>query len=174
MNETPNPTSDPATPPPLPPSAFIDPQYCGVGGWLLFFCLVLTLFSPLATLFNLVGSFAAASPAFARFPGLLAISVIDTLLSVGLMVFSIYAGIGLWRIQPGAVQTTKTFLKFFLGYLAFAAVLPFMAGLPAAANEAMVAAVVVSTVRGVIFFAIWNSYLNCSKRVKATYIELPM
>jgi hypothetical protein len=44
-----------------------------------------------------------------------------------------------------------------------------MAGLPSAANQAMMGEVAKNTFRGVIYFAIWYSYLNKSKRVRATY-----
>jgi hypothetical protein len=44
-----------------------------------------------------------------------------------------------------------------------------MAGLPSAANEAMIAQVVKDAFRGIIYFAIWYSYLNKSQRVRATY-----
>jgi hypothetical protein len=139
----------------------------GVSGWLLLFCLGLTVFSPLLTLFSLVAAYSDAP--FHRFPGLLTVTVIDTLLSVGLMAFSVYAGVGLWRIRPGAVQTAKRYLLCFLGYQVIAAVLPFTAGLPSSANEAITAEVVKNVVRGVFYVAIWYSYLNGSKRVKATY-----
>jgi hypothetical protein len=67
------------------------------------------------------------------------------------------------------VQTAKRYLLCFLGYQVIAAVLPFTAGLPSSANEAITAEVVKNVVRGVFYVAIWYSYLNGSKRVKATY-----
>lgn len=169
MNETPNTKNDQAAPPPLSPAAPVAPRYKGVGGWLLLFCLALTVFSPLITLGSLVASYKEYSQYFGRFPGLGVITVIDTFLSVGLMAFSIYAGLGLWRIRPGAVQTAKRYLLWCLAYLVVAAVLPFMAGLPSQANDAMMAEVVKGAARSVAYFAIWYSYLNTSKRVKATY-----
>ncbi len=144
-----------------------NPALKGVSGWLLLFCLGLTVFSPLITVFSLVGAYSDAP--FDRFPSLLTVTVIDTLLSAGLMAFSIYAGVALWRIRPGAVETAKKYLLCFLGYQVIAAILPFMAGLPSSANEAMTAEVAKNVVRSVFYVAIWYSYLNRSKRVKATY-----
>lgn len=144
-------------------------QNKGVGGWLLLFCLGLIVFTPVITVGSLAASYGESSQYFDRFPGLLMITVVDTLLSVGLMGFSIYAGVGLWSIRPGAVQTAKRYLLCSLGCHAIAAVLPFMAGLPSAAYEAINAEVVKQTVRGVLYFAIWYSYLGKSQRVKATY-----
>ena len=147
----------------------IDERYKGVAGWLLFFCISLTVIGPLITLGSLVGAYSDSSKYFNQFPGLLAITVIDTILSLGVMGLSIYAGIGLWRIRPGAVQMAKRYLLCFLGYHAVTAFLPFMAGLPSAANEAMIAQVAKDTFRGIIYVAIWYSYLNKSLRVRATY-----
>lgn len=155
--------------PPLPPAVSVEPRYRGVGGWLLLFCLSLTVFSPLITLGSLAASYNKCIHSFHRFPGLLVVTVIDTLLIVGLMTFSIYAGVGLWRIRPGAVRTAKRFLLCVLGYLPIAAVLPFMAGLPPAATGAIIIHVIDEAMSGVAFFAIWYSYLNKSERVKATY-----
>jgi hypothetical protein len=149
--------------------ATAEPRHKGVGGWLLFFCLGLTLFTPLITLGLLAESYSSSSKYFGQFPGLLIINVIDTLLSLGLVAFSIYAGVGLWRIRPGAVQLTKRYLWYFLGYHAVTAILPFMAGLPSEANDAMLAEVVKDTFRGGVYFAVWYSYLNKSRRVSATY-----
>jgi hypothetical protein len=169
MNETPNSPIDQAAPPPLSPAASVEPRYKGVGGWLLLLCLGLTVFSPLITLVSLATSYSVSSQYFDRFHGLLVITVVDTLLSAGLMVFSVYAGVGLWSIRPGAVRTAKRYLLWFLGYHAVAAILPFTAGLPSAANDAMIAQVLKDTVKGVVYFAIWYSYLNRSERVRATY-----
>jgi hypothetical protein len=144
-------------------------QYKGVAGWLLWFCLGLTVFTPLITLGSLAAGYSESSKYFDQFPGLLVITLVDTLLSLGITAFSVYAGIGLWRIRPGAVQMAKRYLLCLLGYYVFAAVLPFMAGLPSAANEAMIGQVAIDTFRGIIFVAIWYSYLNKSLRVRATY-----
>jgi hypothetical protein len=153
-------------------AAEVEPPPQGVGGWLLLLCLSLTVFGPLWTLYNLTESFNLLQD-FDRFPGLFVVATVDAILSVGLGTFSIYAGVALWSIRPGAVQTAKTFLLCLLGYVAVAAILPFMAGLPSTASEALIAAVVKNTVRGVVFVAIWYSYLNKSGRVSATYPSRP-
>ena len=169
MNRSPNTPSDNISPPALPPAPSVQPRLKGVRGWLLFFCLGLTVLNPLITLGLLAASYSESSKYFNRFPSLLAITVIETLLGVAMAAFSIYAGVGLWSVRPRAVQMAKRYLLCFLGYHAIAAVLPFMPGLPSAANEAMIAQVLQSITRVLLYFAIWNSYLNKSERVKATY-----
>ena len=147
-------------------------KYKGVGGWLLLFCLFLTVFSPLATIFNLVSGYNEASPYFDQFPGLVNLAIVDGMLSIGLMVFSIYVGIALWKIRQGAVKIAKKYLLVFLGYSILAIFLPFMAGVPSEANEAMIGEVAKGAIGSFIYFAIWYSYLNKSQRVKTTYETL--
>ena len=106
---------------------------------------------------------------FNQFPRLLLIIGIDGLLSLGITVFCIYAGIELWRIRPGAVRLARRYLLCFLAYQAVAITLPFLAGLPSAANEAMIVQVVKDTLRSVIYFTVWYLYLAKSRRVRATY-----
>lgn len=155
--------------PPAATFAAMEPQYQGVGGWLLFLCVSLTILAPLFTVIVFAAGYREASEYFDEFPGLQVITVIDLFLSLGLMAFSIYAGTGLWSIRPGAVRVAKQYLLCYLGYRVIAAILPFMAGLPAEANGVILEEVFGDLFRGVIYFAIWYSYLNQSKRVNATY-----
>ena len=148
-----------------------DPRYASVGGWLLLLCLGLTIFSPLLTLFNLVSTYTQTESLYSQYPGLQTIFLIDLGLSCLLMFLSIRAGIALWSIKPGAVQTAKYYLLILLGYSFIAAFLPFMAGLPSSANDAMIPEVVKGCVRSLLYFGIWYTYLNVSKRVNATYID---
>jgi hypothetical protein len=149
----------------LPP----EPEYKGVRGWLLLLCLGLTVFSPLFTMESLVKEYVEWSEYFDRFPGVQVITVTKMLLIIGLMAFSIYAGVRLWSVRPGAVQVAKRYFFCALGYHAVAAILPFMAGLPSAATDAMIPHVVQDVYVGVITFAVWYLYLDNSKRVKATF-----
>jgi hypothetical protein len=144
-------------------------RYTSVGGWLLLFCLGLTIFSPLLTIFNLVTTYEQTYQFFDQYPGFQTIYYVDGFLSTILMLLSIRAGIALWGIKPGAVQTAKTYLLLFLGYTVVAIFLPFMAGLPSSVNDAMIPEVVKGAIKSVVYVAIWYSYLNVSKRVHATY-----
>ncbi len=143
--------------------------YKSVGGWLLLLCFGLTIGSPLRTLYTLSTSYSESSQYFDQFPGLAAIFYIDCILSSILTFLSIRAGIALWDIKPGAVNIAKQYLFFYLGYAVIASFLPFVAGLPSAVNDAMIPEVAKSALQSIFFFGIWFSYLNVSKRVKATY-----
>lgn len=146
----------------------------GVEGWLLVLCWGLTIFSPIATGVSLVSIYARSHAYFAEFPGLLAVTVIEAVLSVPLMVFSVFAGLDLWRVRPRAVRTAKRYLRALLIYSFIIIPLPFVAGLPSAANEAMLAAVIVQSASIWLGVGIWYAYLSRSKRVRATYGETPL
>ena len=95
--------------------------------------------------------------------------MIDAILSVGIICFSIYAGMSLWRIRPKGVSIAKVFLLTFAAYAVVANILPFLAGLPANANEAMTAQAFIGVLRSAIIVVIWYLYLVKSKRVRATF-----
>lgn len=85
-------------------------KYCGVRGWLLLFCIAITTLSLLFTLVTFLMSFQVAQDIAACYPRFMTIIIIDLVLSVGLMIFSIYAGVLLWRLKPNAVRMTKDIL----------------------------------------------------------------
>jgi hypothetical protein len=142
-----------------------------VGGWLLLFCISLTILSPLITIYTFITSYGATYTLFDEFPGLESILIVDGILSSFVMFFSIRAGIALWKIAPNAVKTAKNYLLIYLGYSAIAVFLPYMAGLPSYANDEMLPETLLGIFRTLIYFGIWYSYLNVSVRVKETYIS---
>lgn len=144
-------------------------KYKGVKGWLLVLCLALTVFSPLVSIINLSSGYYMTSDFFPAFPGVEKIFYLDSLLSLIMIILGVRAGLALWTVKPGAVKTAKTYFLILLAYSVVAAALPFMAGLPSEVNYAMLPEMVVGLLQSLIFFRIWFSYLNRSKRVRATY-----
>jgi heme A synthase len=82
--------------------------------------------------------------------------------------FSIYAGIKLWRIRPGAVRTAEIFLLCVLCYQGIPALLPLLAGRPSP-YQPMTQAAATNLLSAFLYVAVWYSYLRRSERVKATY-----
>ena len=150
------------------------PVKSGVGGWLLLFCIALTIASPLLSLYNFMKSYNELATLFDVYPGIKNVLYIDGFLSAVVMILSIRAGIALWTLKKNAVKIAKNYLYIFMGYSVIAIFLPFMAGLPPEVNSAMIPEVIKDLVRAVVYFAIWHTYLNKSTRVKATYYsEMP-
>jgi hypothetical protein len=146
------------------------PRYTGVGGWLLFFCVCLTIVSPIVTVGLFSAGFSQASPHFHRFPGLRTLCVMDGLLSAGVVIVGFYAGIALWTMKQNAVQIAKAYLVVYLiGSAVSNLILPLMAGLPSQVTAALLGQGVVGMFGSLAGFSLWNWYLSNSKRVKATF-----
>lgn len=142
----------------------------GVKGWLLFLCISLTILSPLYTLGQLGVEWRDTEPLFGAFPSLKDAVVFESLCMVGLMAFSIYAGSVLWSVKPGAVKVAKNYFLVLLLYsLVFPFVLSAIADLPSVADNEIAKEGVKNAIRGILAFAIWFTYLNKSRRVRATY-----
>ncbi|MBN1384163.1 MAG: trypsin-like peptidase domain-containing protein [Elusimicrobia bacterium] len=127
-------------------------KYKDVGGWLLFFCISLTIINPLYNLVEIINMLKS----FTVFV------FIGSIFDIGLSIYGIYAGMSLWKIRPHAVKTAKRFLLVSLIYVVSITVLLIILGI---INEEFIK---IAT-RSVVYFIIWYSYLSKSKRVKETY-----
>jgi hypothetical protein len=144
----------------------------GVKGWLKFFCIVLTVISPLLMLGQISLNWRETEPYLSTFPNLRTAAVLENCFLLAMMGFSILAGSALWSRKHGAVDLTK---KFLVVSLAYSMVSPFLlialTNLPAEVNNEIVKEGIKGAIRGIVFFTVWFSYLKVSKRVRHTYRE---
>jgi hypothetical protein len=147
------------------------PRHKGVDGWLLLFCLSLTLFNPIGGLYLIVASYKGAYHLFAKFPHLIVITTIYAALTLVLISSSFYTGCKLFGVKAGAVNSAKKFLLWSLAYVIVIAVLPFFAGFPStsAINAMMTLDAIGRVILGGTYVALWFGYLNKSERVRNTY-----
>lgn len=164
----PPPPAPPLMPPP-PPAMDEMTRLRGVKGWLLFFCVTLVLIYPGARMYELTQVVPVYSRLFSAFPGLFLLTLFLVAMNVAIAGLSVYAGVLLLRVRPGAVRTTKRFLIAAAVYVVLVSFAPLLAGLPQAANDIVLKAAVSSIGSGMVYVAIWFSYLTSSKRVRATY-----
>jgi hypothetical protein len=141
----------------------------GVGGWLLLFCISLTFLNPAMTAYNVFQTDEATRSVLARYPALNTLTQADAVVGIIIAGLSIYAGIAMWRVRPGAVRAARVFLIVGLIYAVIAPFTPLFADLPQRANDAIMSAAFSSAGRGAIYYFIWLSYLSSSRRVRATY-----
>ena len=144
-------------------------QYRGVKGWLLLLCINLTILDPFAMLFNLASVNHLTKPHFEKYPALQQLVLIGGACNLALMVFSIYAGVSLWKVFPGAVSTAKKYFLAVFFYSLFSVVLPFLVGLPEAAQQEFSANTSLNSLITILYITGWYIYLNKSRRVRATY-----
>lgn len=143
----------------------------GVGGWLFLLCINLTILDPFANLFNLAIGTHFSRQHFDHHPALQHLLLVNGLCSIGLAVFSIYAGISLWRVFPNAVITAKKYLGAAFLYSLVSLFLPHLIGLSEEVRKEIGAANLLNSIVTVIYLYAWYQYLNRSKRVRATYLE---
>ncbi len=158
--------------------------YRGVGGWLLFLCLKLTVLLPLGMLYALA-ILASTIASLPKDTVIISAVIANIVIGLGIVALSIYAGISLWSIRPGAVRLAKAYLIAHLMYtiaLAFECIIAMPLLLSSATGSSspdvggqlffqlsMSLVAIQIAVSGVAHFTIWYLYLCKSKRVRATY-----
>ena len=141
----------------------------GVRGWLLFLCVTLTVLDPSAVLINLFIVADAAKPYFTRNPGFFRLILVNGVAGITLSVFSLYAGISLWKRLPGALTVARKYLRTVFGYSILAPFLPRLVGSTFHASRETFALTCLNSLFTIFYLGIWYLYLNRSARVRATY-----
>ena len=141
-------------------------KYYGVKGWLLFFCISLTILRPILISFVLVSGYREFLASFDNHPFLRIIAIIFILINVGITIFGVVAGIKLWIKKPNAVRITRIFLTTLLLFNIYGGLLVFLIGL---LTQSVFGSYLQELVGAVIYFFVWNSYFIKSKRVKTTF-----
>lgn len=153
-------------------SAAKDSPYRGYGGWLSFFCIIQIVVAPLAvmaiTLLPLMDT--DVQELLSQYPRVAFMSRMEDILNWGMAGFGIYVGIILRRLRPGAPRIAKRYLLTGLAFAFSRLFFPYLCGdIPSQISEAMMAEGAKIFIRTLIVFAIWYSYFNVSKRIKATF-----
>jgi hypothetical protein len=142
----------------------------GVKGWLLFVCVGWTVMGPAMSLPSFIDYFTTTRNRLWD-STLLTVNDIQTVLAIVVLLYGIYAGIQLWRVQPGALRTANTFLNVFLVY----AVLTFLMGiyvfsvLDLEGTRSVVPGFIKQAMQSFGFVVLSKWYFRHSERVKNTY-----
>lgn len=142
-----------------------DPLY-GIDGWLKVFIVVNLYVAPVLFGIQQILGFIGFGVLAEDYPGLVVIGLFEAAVGIFFVVKWIMISRRLRDIAPGVVREAKTWLLITLAWNVFSTPLVFMGGMDA--GDVMPGAIK-QLVGGVIAFAIWYSYFNKSKRVKATY-----
>jgi hypothetical protein len=132
---------------PLSPPAY-SPGLFGVRGWLLVFCVITTILTPLGNLRSLALTFPGPWGAY----------------YLAVIAFSMAVGIKVWRIAPDALTWVRAYFISFATWevLRITYVVTIY---PRREFDLQMA----SRVRTLIWVAIWTSYFLKSERVRATF-----
>jgi hypothetical protein len=142
----------PATYAPAPPAATAANNLRGVRGWLLFFCVYITILGPF---------FGLSALGFLRYSG----ESLNLLLSLGLTLLAIITGILLWIVSPQALPMLRIYFALVLAV----AVWGFISYLRVPHMGVFLPQLILAWGRTALFLAIWITYFRRSKRVLATY-----
>ena len=144
-------------------------QYKGVRGWLLILCLNITILDPITMLLTIFVVTSTTKPYFGEHPDLFRLCLASGTCRLALAVFSVYAGLGLWKVVPGALSVAKKYLLAVVLYAVVASFLPALVGVPRESYQEFAADTVFNSFITMAYAIIWYTYLQRSKRVKATY-----
>jgi hypothetical protein len=90
---------------------------------------------------------------------------------ITLSVFSLYAGISLWKRLPGALTIVRNYLRTVFAYSILAPFLPRLVGSTFNASRDTFALACFNSLFTILYVGIWYLYLSKSARVRATYPE---
>lgn len=143
----------------------------GVGGWLLFFCIGLTILGPLASIASMFGQWNAAAPAFDRMPGLRTVMLVESVGMSILVLVVFVVGILIWSGRPDGRTLAR---KLLIGRVVWVVLVEGVAlfllrDASSAAFAGAIGAVTGVLFRELIYFAVWWRYFKKSVRVANTY-----
>jgi len=142
-------------------------------GWMGLFIVVLVIVSPLFSIYLIIDSwnFAIANDLFSQYPKFYLVSSIDVVISIFLILFSIYAGLSLYFLKDRAVMKAKLFLIVGLIYGIIAPISLYFVDFPEDALYLLPGEIGSNIFRSLIFFGIWYWFLTSSKTVKRIYFD---
>lgn len=142
----------------------------GVKGWLLLFCISLTILSPLKSISNAIAFVSVMKYYFGADPLADALLFIETLMYVGLSVMAAYAGYSMWSVKPNALKLAKSYLYVMLS---MPLLIGFIDGLLVRTlyidEIGLLEEVAKSFLATAFAVAVWLAYLSKSVRVQNTY-----
>ena len=146
----------------------------GVGGWLVFFCVVLTILAPLHFIGQFSITWEEAQPAFAQFPNIQTAIIWENAGSIALLIYGFFVGCMIWRGNPDGRKIAKKFLLVqlfgFIGIEFIAIVI--MGDLPFQVVASVFGAAIGAILANLFWFLIWWFYFKKSIRVRNTYGEI--
>ncbi len=165
-------------PPPLPGSSSASGTPAqpgsgprGVGGWLLFFCISLTILSPLISINQMVSTWKQVQAVFETYPAIKSAMFVENIGGVMLLIYSFIAGCLIWRGHQKGRKIARQFLLIsLLGFIGMEVIaLAVMQNLPKEIVTGGINGAGGAMFRRGIYFFIWWFYFKKSKRVRNTY-----
>jgi hypothetical protein len=146
-------------------------DYKGVKGWLLLLSVSMAILTPMTGLASIMAVTDGLKPYFDQDPALFKLVLISGICNICLLVYSMYAGVSLWRVSPNAAASAKRYLVVLFHYSFFSIFLPQLVGLSEKTTTEIYKDNPLYNLLVMLEACMWYFYLRKSKRVKATYGE---
>jgi len=158
--------------PPSPIAAKTGPK--GINGWLVFFCVGLTILSPLISLAQIRLSWEQVQPLFEQFPNFKTAFMWENIGSVALLIYGFIVGVIVWGGNTNGREIAKRYLLIRLfGFIGIELItILIMSTMTSQIVMSAIAGVFGATMRETVYFLIWWFYFKKSKRVRNTYGEI--
>jgi hypothetical protein len=143
----------------------------GVGGWLLFFCITLTILGPLSGISYLYSNWhLTQSSIFELVPGLELSIWLGSIAVSTLVIYGIFIGVKIWNGIENGKSLALKYLKIKLITIVSLEIITLLMLI----SESTILSIFIELTLIVIFselvfFGVWYSYFKKSKRVKNTY-----
>jgi hypothetical protein len=146
----------------------------GVGGWLVLFCVGLTVLGPLYALGQISMNWEKAQPAFSQFPSFKTAIMWENAGSIALLIYGFIVGCMIWSGNPNGREIAKKFLLIRLfGFIGIEIItIIIMGDMPSQVVASVIGACVGAVLANAFWFLIWWFYFKKSKRVRNTYGEI--
>ncbi len=142
------------------------PKYKGVGGWLLLFCIILTIITPLLSFSQIVSGHASAGPMSQSHQNA---SIVESVLAGLLHIYGFITGCIIWSGSKKGLFYAKKFLLInLICFFIIGTIVAILCGSPDVRHK-VIGSYIILIPKEIIFFTIWWFYLKNSKRVKFLY-----
>ena len=147
----------------------------GIGGWLLFFCIALTILGPLWWIVRINYDWMNLQPAIDRFPAAKPAVFFEIAGSAAIVLYGFIIGCLIWRGVSYGKHIAKQYLLIRLLALAGVELVTFglMSDLPRATVDAGIVAAITTAIAqyawAAVFSLVWWFYFKRSVRVRNTY-----
>jgi magnesium-transporting ATPase (P-type) len=152
------------------PGAYPTGELRGIGGWLMFLVLCLTIFGPIASFFAVIYLLASAGEVSNTHPEIVSFITVLLLLILANAIWGLVVGVRLWKVRLGAATRAKQY--FLWGSTAFSVITGFLPVImlpPADQVDQAVPAAILRSAIGVGFAILWYFYFTKSRRVANTF-----
>lgn len=126
------------------------PGLNGVGGWLLFFCIITTIITPLGNLPNLARLAAIHNPWAFYY--------------LAIVIFSVVVGVSVWRVSQDAIPLLRAYFASFVIWEALR-----ISTVVIVMHNSSFDLSMMYRIRTLIWAIVWGAYFHRSQRVRATF-----